>query len=253
MAERPRDREPPHHTTPNDRSLRAILRLAAPLGAAVGIFGVSFGILARAAGMGWLAPIVMSATTFAGSAQFAAVSVLASAGAAGVVAAVTAAVMLNSRYLPIGLSVAPALRGPAAARLLQGQLVVDESWAVASLGGGRFDRRTLLVTGVVLYAAWVAGTTVGVVGGSALGDPSKLGLDAAFPALFLALLVQQLRGRGGRRPLAAAVLGSGIALALLPFTPAGIPIVAASAACLIGLRGRSRPVQVSSTEPDGPP
>jgi 4-azaleucine resistance transporter AzlC len=239
VAERSRRGEPA-----NERSLGTILRIAAPLGAAVGIFGVSFGILARAAGMGWLAPIVMSATTFAGSAQFAAVSVLASAGAAGVAAAVTSAVMLNSRYLPIGVSVAPALRGPALARLLQGQLVVDESWAVSSLGGGRFDRRTLLVTGGVLYVAWVGGTTIGVVGGSALGDPSKLGLDAAFPALFLALLVPQLRGRGRRRPLAAAILGGAIALALLPFTPAGIPIVAASAACLLGLRGRpERPAE----------
>jgi 4-azaleucine resistance transporter AzlC len=223
------------------------------LGAAVAIFGVSYGILARAGGLGWLAPIVMSATTFAGSAQFAAVSILASAGAAGVAAAVTAAVMLNTRYLPIGLSVAPALRGSAVSRLLQGQLVVDESWAVSNLGGGRFDRRTLLVTGGVLYGAWVVGTTVGVLGGSALGDPSKLGLDAAFPALFLALLAPQLRGRRARRSMMAAVLGGAIALALLPFTPAGIPIVAASAACLIGLRGRPAPPEGHAPDVEGLP
>src|SRR5205823_8123182 len=102
------------------------------------------------------------------------------------------------------------------------------------------DRRTLLVTGLVLYLAWVAGTTMGVFGGSVLGDPSELGLDAAFPALFLALLVPQLRGRRARRSSSAAALGGVIALVLLPFTPPGIPIVAASAACLLGLRARSR-------------
>jgi 4-azaleucine resistance transporter AzlC len=252
VAEGPQP-EAEHSPDRAPRSLRQILRLAAPLGAAVGIFGVSFGILARSAGLGWLAPLVMSATTFAGSAQFAAVSILASVGAAGVAAAVTAAVMLNTRYLPIGLSVAPALHGSAASRLLQGQLVVDESWAVANQGGGRFDRGTLLVTGAVLYVAWVAGTTIGVLGGSALGDPSKLGLDAAFPALFLALLAAQLRGRRARRSLAAAGLGGAIALVLLPFTPAGIPIVAASAACLIGLRGRPAPADGGAPDVDGLP
>jgi predicted branched-subunit amino acid permease len=73
---------------------------------------------------------------------------------------------------------------------------------------------------------------IGVLGGEALGDPASLGLDAAFPALFLALLVPQL---GGPRTIAAAVLGAAIAVALVPFTPAGVPIIAAAAAALIGL------------------
>ena len=71
--------------------------------------------------------------------------------------------------------------------------------------------------------------------GSLLGDPAKLGLDAAFPALFLALLAGQLRDR---RAVVAALLGGAIALVLIPFVPPGIPIVAASAACLIGLGSR---------------
>ena len=87
----------------------------------------------------------------------------------------------------------------------------------------------------MLYGAWVAGTALGVAFGSLLGDPAKLGLDAAFPALFLALLAGQLRDR---RAVVAALLGAAIALVLIPFVPPGIPIVAASAACLIGLRGR---------------
>src|SRR3954468_2389634 len=90
---------------------------------------------------------------------------------------------------PVG---APSLRGPAWKRGLRAQLVVDESWAVSHLGGGRYDPRLLLGAGLTLYCAWVAGTTVGSVAGSLLGDPETLGLDAAFPALFLALLAGQV-------------------------------------------------------------
>ena len=114
-------------------------------------------------------------------------------------AAITAAVLLNTRYIPIGLSVAPSLRGPAWQRALRAQLVVDESWAVSHLGGGRYDPRLLLGAGLTLYCSWVAGTTLGSVAGSLLGDPEALGLDAAFPALFLALLAGQVRGRRRRR------------------------------------------------------
>ena len=213
------------------RSYRDGARAVAALAVAVVGFGVSFGLLARSAGMGWLAPISMSATTFAGSAQFAAASILGAGGT--VAAAVAAAVLLNARYGPIGVSVAPWLEGPGWSRFLRAQLVVDESWAVAAEGEGRFDPRILVGAGLTLYVSWVAGTAVGAVGGRALGDPAALGLDAAFPALFLALLLPQLRNR---RALLVAFLGAAIALALTPIAPAGVPIVAAAAACLVGVR-----------------
>jgi 4-azaleucine resistance transporter AzlC len=214
-----------------DRTHRDGVRAVAPLAIAVVGFGISYGVLARAAGMGVLAPIVMSMTTFAGSAQFAAASILDVGGT--VAAAITAAVLLNARYGPIGVSIAPSLGGSRWSRFLHAQLTVDETWAVAAEGEGRFNPRVLLGAGLTLYAAWVVGTIIGVTFGDVLGDPDRLGLDAAFPALFLALLVPQLRNR---RAVEAAVLGAGIALALTPFTPAGVPIIAASAACLLGLR-----------------
>ena len=202
-----------------------------PLAFAVAAFGISFGVLARSAGMGAFAPILMSATTFAGSAQFATVSVLAASG--GAVAAVAAAVLLNARYAPMSIAVAPGFAGPRWRRLLAAQLIVDESWALAARGAGRFDVPFLLGAGLVLYPAWVLSTAVGVLAGDLLGDPAQLGLDAAFPALFLALLASQVRDR---RALAAAVAGGGIALALTPVAAPGVPIVAASGACLLGLR-----------------
>ena len=184
--------------------------------------------------MGAYAPLVLSATTFAGSAQFAASSILGASG--GAAAAITAAVLLNARYAPISISVAALFHGPLPRRLAESQLIVDESWALSSRGGGRFDRRILIGAGLLLYVAWVSGTAVGVLAGHALGDPKDIGLDGAFPALFLALLAPQLRAP---RETVAAATGAAIALVLIPVTPAGIPIVVASAACLLGLRRRT--------------
>ena len=215
------------------RSYRDGMRAVLAIAATVWFFGASFGLLARSSGLGVVAPLVMSATTFAGSAQFAVVSILGTSG--GAAAAIAAAVLLNARYVPISISVASLFHGRRLRRLAEAQLIVDESWAISSRGGGRFDRRLLIGAGLVLYAAWVTGTAVGVAGGEALGDPRDLGLDGAFPALFLALLVPQLVDRKAQ---VAALLGAAIAFALTPFTPAGTPIVAASAACLLGLRRR---------------
>ena len=209
------------------------MRAAFAVAATVWFFGASYGLTARSAGMGAVAPLVMSATTFAGSAQFAVTSILGASG--GTAAAIAAAVLLNARYAPISISVAQLFQGPRLRRLLESQLIVDESWALSSRGDGRFDRRILLGAGLLLYVSWVGGTAVGVLAGDALGDPRDIGLDGAFPALFLALLVPQLRSPRAR---AAAVLGGAIALVLIPVTPPGTPIVAASAACLLGLRRR---------------
>jgi 4-azaleucine resistance transporter AzlC len=214
-----------------DRTHRDGARAVAPLMVAVLGFGISFGVLARAVGFGWLAPIVMSATTFAGSAQFAAVSVLGDGGT--VAAAVAAALLLNARYAPIGITVAPFVTGTAWSRFLHAQLVVDESWAIAAEGEGRFNTRVLIGAGLLLYVTWVGGTAIGAIVGTAFRDPATLGLDAAFAALFLGLLVPLA---GDRKHVAAALLGAAIALALTPITPAGVPIIAASAACLLGLK-----------------
>jgi 4-azaleucine resistance transporter AzlC len=208
------------------------IRMGLPLAVAVLAFGISYGVLAREAGMGSLAPLVMSATTFAGSAQFAVASVLATGG--GLAAACVAAILLNARYAPIGMSTADALSRRPLRRVIEAQLVVDESWALSNRGGGRFDRHVLLGAGAVLYLAWVGGTALGIVGGNLVGDPDKLGMDAAFPALFLALLVGQIRSR---LAAVAAALGGGIALIAVPFTRPGIPLIAACVACLAGWRG----------------
>jgi 4-azaleucine resistance transporter AzlC len=209
------------------------VRIAAPLFPAAAALGASFGVLARTAHLDALAAIVMSATTFAGSSQVAAVSVLGAGGS--LVAAVVAALLLNARYAPIGITVAHSFRGNPLKRLAQAQLVVDESWALSGGGTARFDRRLLLGIGATLWFAWVGGTALGALAGQAIGDPSTFGLDGAFAALFTALLAAQLLDR---RRLVAAVAGAAIAAVLIPFTAPGIPIIAATVAVVVGWRRR---------------
>jgi 4-azaleucine resistance transporter AzlC len=206
------------------------VRAALPLALGPILFGVAFGVLAQAAGMGVAAAVTMSATTFAGSAQFAAASVLEDGGT--VAAAVVSAVLLNARYLGMSLAVASIFSGRRLRRFLESQLIVDESWALSGRSG-RFEWPILVGAGLLLYVLWVSSTAVGSVAGEILGSPNDLGLDAAFAALFLALARPYYRGR---RAVQAAVLAGAITFVLIPFVPAGVPLIAASAACLLGLR-----------------
>src|SRR4030095_2115132 len=158
-----------------ERGYRYGLRTSLPLSVAVFGFGISFGVLALSVGMGSLAAVVMSAATFAGSAQFAAASVLGGGGSA--TTAILAALMLNARYLPLGVTIAPWLAGGFWSRVLHAHLMVAESWAIPSAGQGRGNPRVVLAAGMGIWIAWVARTAIGVLFGDALGDPAKLGLD----------------------------------------------------------------------------
>ena len=202
---------------------------------AVFFVGASFGVLAAPL-MGDVAPIAMSAIVFAGGAQFGATAVLADGGGAG--AAILAGALLNARFLPMGVAVGPSLRGGRIRRALVGQAVVDASWAMAKRSGGRFDRHVMIGATLAQYPAWVLGTVAGVLAGDAIGDPQRFGLDAIFPAFFLVLLAEELGQPGALR---AALGGAAIALALVPVAPAGVPVLAASLAALIGLRRERRP------------
>ena len=213
-----------------DARVRDGVRAALPLAPGPILFGISFGVLAEAAGFGAAAAIAMSATTFAGSAQFAAVSVLEAGGT--LAAAIAAAIFLNARYAAMSVTVARIVPGRPLRRLVASQLIVDESWALSGRGG-RFQWPILAGAGLLLYVLWVASTAVGTVVGGLIDQTSAVALDAAFAALFLALALPYLRSP---RAWQAAALAVGIVLLLTPFVPAGVPLVAAAGACLLGLR-----------------
>jgi predicted branched-subunit amino acid permease len=229
----------PQPSAPKPDRFAAGLRVGVPYAVAGLLLAISFGVLAEPV-MGTVAPIVMSALLFAGSAQFAATAVLAAGG--GAAAAIAAGILLNLRYAPMGIALAPSLRGGPLRRAAIGQALIDYSWAAASRGGGRFDPRFMLGATAPSYPTWVGGTAIGVFAGDLIGDPARLGLDALFPAFFLCLLVEGELRPGP--PALVAGLGSLVALALIPFTPAGVPVIAASATALLGLhpaiRARTR-------------
>jgi predicted branched-subunit amino acid permease len=191
---------------------------------------VSFGVLARSLGWGPVAPIVFSLVAFSGSAQFAAAGVLGAGG--GVVPAVGSAVLVNARFLLMGVAVAPSLIGGRLRRAAEGQAVIDASWALAQ-DSGRLDRERMLGATLPQWAGWQLGTVVGALGGESLGDPEALGLDVLFPVFFLALLLPELREPRARLVAALAVP---VTLVLIPLAPAGLPVLAAGALALLGLR-----------------
>ena len=211
------------------------LRLGVPFAIAGFLVAVTFGIFARDAGLSAVAAILMSMIVFAGSAQFAAIAIVAAGG--GVLAAIGAGALMNSRFLMMGIALAPSLPGRWPWRAAQGQTVIDASWALASRGDGTFDRWLLFGSTSVQYLTWSAGTAVGALAGGVLGDTDKLGLDAIFPAFFVALLIGEARSGRAR---GAAALGALVALALVPIAPAGLPVLAASLGALIGLKQRAQ-------------
>src|SRR3954471_6680755 len=184
------------HSTDRPRRLRAGLRAGLPVGVAGALGAMSFGVVAQGAGLSPGAAIVMSAIVFAGSAQFTAIAILTQGGSVG--AAVLGAALVNSRFLPMGVAIGPSLPGGPVRRALQGQAIVDASWAIASRGDGTFDRYMLFGSTAVQYVGWVGGTVAGALAGNVLGDPEAIGLDAVYPAFFLALLIEELNDRRSR-------------------------------------------------------
>jgi 4-azaleucine resistance transporter AzlC len=205
------------------RALPTYAGTALAIAFTTGVYGVSFGALATAAGLSVSKACALSALVFTGGSQFAAIAVIAAGGTSA--AAAGNALLLGARNTAYGFINAEALQSlPWWRRILATQLVIDETTAMASAQPRAEDRLgAFLWTGISLWICWNVGTLVGALAGDSIGDPARWGLDAMFPAAFVALLAPQLRQRGAP---AAAVLGGMIALVLVPVTPVGVPVLA---------------------------
>nr|WP_068151685.1 AzlC family ABC transporter permease [Rhodococcus corynebacterioides] len=202
------------------------------------LVGASLGAIAVASGLPWWLPVLLSVVVFAGASQFVFVGVLAAGGT--VLAAALGALLINGRLTPLAFSVAPLLGNRAATRLVGAHLVTDESVAFATAAtttAGR--RRTYWFSSIVLFVLWNLGVLVGTAVGSVVADSDALGLDAAFPAVLLALVMPALRDRLTRR---AALVGALVALAANTVVPAGVSVVIALAVVVPIVLRRERSV-----------
>lgn len=211
----------------------------------VAVVGLSFGAIAVAAGLPLWLICLMSLTVFAGGSQFMAVGVVAAGG--GPVAALVGALLLNARHVPFGLTMGDVLGTRWATRLVGAHLLVDETVAF-SLAQQDKSRRlpAFWACGAGMYLTWNLATLAGGLLGQAVGNPDTFGVDAAFPAGILALVLPALREAENRR-----VAGVGVAAALVttPFLPAGIPVLLALLGVLAATPWRTKPV-APQTDPE---
>lgn len=220
---------------PNQVARRQMRRQALSIALALIPFGIVFGVASAEAGLTLAEAIGFSALVFTGGSQFAAVETLGNGGA--VAAAVSAGLLLSLRSLAYGVIMAPALAGPLWRRAVESQLMIDEAVAVGTTqtnpGLRRFGYRW---GGGSVFVGWNAMTVLGFVAFSSAGDLVRdLGLDAAIPASFLALLWPRLSEATAR---AVAVTGAIVAAVLLPLTPPGVPILAAGVGVVVARNWR---------------
>jgi predicted branched-subunit amino acid permease len=200
------------------------------------LVGASFGAISVGLGLPLWLPVLLSVVVFAGAAQFIFVGIIGAGGSP--VAAVAAGLLVNARHVPFGFAVGDVLGTGWLRRLAGTHLMVDETVAFTLAQDGPRRRGLAYWTcGAGLFASWNAGVVAGAFGGRAVGDTDAFGLDAAFPAVLLALVLPSL-ALGGAAARAAAVTGALIALGVTPFVPAGVPVLMALAAVAIGVRGK---------------
>ena len=202
-------------------STRGILRDALGIAVASGAYAISFGAISVAAGLSITQTCLLSVVMFTGGSQFALVGVVGAGGS--VWAGAVAAALLGSRNALYGIRLASLLKPRGWRRLFAAQFVIDETTAMAiARDDPRLGRYAFYATGFALFVFWNAGTLIGAFATQAISDPKVLGLDAAPPAAFLALLAPRLRAR---EPLAIAIAAAVVAIAVLPFAPAGVPLL----------------------------
>ncbi|PXY19239.1 AzlC family ABC transporter permease [Prauserella muralis] len=201
------------------------------------VVGLSFGAITVSSGLPLWLPMLLSLLVFAGAAQFMFVGLIASGG--NPVAAVVASLLINARHVPFGFAIGDVLGTGRLRRAVGTHLMIDESVAFALAQRDAERRRAAYwACGVGLFVCWNVGVLAGAFAGTVVTDTDALGLDAAFPAVLLALVLPSVRDGATRR---AVLAGVAIALATAPFLPSGVPVLLALAGVLAGLGGRQAP------------
>ncbi|MFE5028490.1 AzlC family ABC transporter permease [Streptomyces sp. NPDC056656] len=204
----------------------AVVRDALGVGVAVGLSGFAFGVTSAGSGLSVLQTCALSLLVFTGASQFALVGAIAAGG--NPLTAAAGAFFLGVRNSFYGLRLSQLLALPRVLRPLAAHWVIDETTAVSLAQPTRRSARIgFTVTGLTLYVLWNLTTLLGALGAEAIGDTDAWGLDAAGPAVFLALLAPMLRTSTERAVAGTAVI---LGLGLLPVLPAGVPVLVAALA-----------------------
>ena len=228
--------------TGTDDAGRAAIRQAVSVSLATGLYGVSFGALAVAAGLSLPQTMALSLLMFSGGSQFAFIGVVGAGGLAG--AAIATSGLLGVRNGLYGPQVTPLLGVSGWRRLAAAQLTIDESTAVSTAQKERrASRLGFWWTGIGVFVLWNTFTLVGALLGDALGDPKKYGLDAAAAAAFLGLVWPRVTGANARHAQLVAASAVFVALAVTPFVPAGIPVLLAAIVAILAGVLTTPPVQ----------
>ena len=206
---------------------KAVVSTSLSVALATGLYGVSFGAIGVTAGLDVLSVMLLSLLMFSGASQFAFVGVVAAGGAP--ITAIASAWLMGVRNSFYALRLAPEFGPRGLMRFLQAQLTIDESNAVSAAQDGASDRKLgFWLTGVGVFVFWNLATLLGALGGNLIGSVEAWGLDAAAAAAFLGLLWPRLREN-----LPLSLAGAAVALASVPFLPAGLPILLAAAVALL--------------------
>jgi 4-azaleucine resistance transporter AzlC len=215
---------------------RSIIVDSLGVGLATGAYGVSFGAISTTSGLSVLQTCVLSLLVFTGASQFAFIGIIASGG--NPITGALTAVLLGSRNLFYGLSLAQKLDLNGPERLVTAHFVIDESTAMAvTRETKRQTRLGFYWTGISIFVLWNLTTFLGALAGNAIGDPETYGLDAAVGAAFLGLLWPRLTSWHARL---VALFGAAVALGLVPVTAAGLPIILGGAAVVLGMLWRPK-------------
>ena len=216
---------------------RSIVRDGLAVGVATGAYGLSFGAIAVTSGLDVWQACVLSLVAFTGASQFAFVGVVGAGGSP--LSGMATGLLLGTRNTLYGLRLSTLLGFRGARRAAAAHLVIDESTAMSVTRESREAARVgFLATGLAVFVLWNLATLVGALAGNAIGDPRDLGLDAAVPVAFLALLAPRLRDRPAWLTAVAAAV---VAVAIVPVVPAGVPVLVAALVPVVatGLRRRA--------------
>ncbi len=198
---------PASHVSPWPQFLLGV-RMFLPVAVSIAAYGVVWGVLAGQAGLGVLEVVLMSGLVYAGASQFVAVE-LWTPGALPIGTIVFAVAIINLRMLLMSATLRPLFSDvPRWRALLAMFLVTDEQWAMtmAEMRQGRGSVAFMLGIGALAWFAWVGATLTGRLLGAVIADPATYGLDFAFAATFIALLLGMWRGRSDLLPWIVAGL-----------------------------------------------